>query len=189
MLFLEDPGPVKADIGMAYAKDMCSSEVMVTNNAPQDLRFPPDQATEVTWRAEDLRGNAVTGTQRVHAMVLKPFRPQFERAVSNIRESLKQTQFQVAACDDGSQCFVDVKPLIRALEQLVYLSREATLPMSERSELRRKAMSAERARVSLDQAQKRLDRSNQSGSQRTFLRESARDDLRKALEMISKANE
>lgn len=189
MLFLEDPGQVKVDIGMGYAKDMCSSEVMVTNNAPQDLRFPAGQVTEVTWRAEDLRGNAVTGTQRVHVMVLKPFRPQFERAISSIRESLKHTQFQVTACDDGSQCFVDVKPLIRGVEQLVYLSSEAKLPISERSELRRKAMNAERARSLLDQAQKRLDRSNQSGSQRTLLRESARDDIRKALEMISKAME
>ena len=60
----ELPGYVKVNIGQAGASDTCSSEVMISNDAPEGLLFPPG-VTQVTWKADDGRGNVAKGVQRV----------------------------------------------------------------------------------------------------------------------------
>ncbi len=59
-----------ADLGTAVADDECSSQVLVTNDAPADLRFPPGE-TLVTWTADDGRGQLATMVQRVTIIPLE----------------------------------------------------------------------------------------------------------------------
>jgi len=189
IFFLKDPGPVAVPIGTAHASDMCSHEVMVTNNAPDNLVFPSNQISEVTWRAEDLRGNIATGIQRVNVMVLKPFRPQLERAVFLIKESIKQNQFELSACGDTARCFADITPVINGLDQLINLSAEATLPERQKSGLRRTITQLKPVRASLAKGQQNLERSNASQAERSNLRKSARTAVHTALEQMSKVME
>jgi len=60
----ERPGSVKVNIGQASYSDTCSSDVMITNDAPEGLLFPPG-VTQVTWKADDGRGNVAKGIQKV----------------------------------------------------------------------------------------------------------------------------
>jgi len=63
---------VYIDIGKASAKDACASEVMVTNDAPENQLFKPG-ITMVTWQADDGRGNVTTAVQKINVRVLAPF--------------------------------------------------------------------------------------------------------------------
>jgi hypothetical protein len=189
MLFLEDPGRVKVPIGMAYGADICAGDVMVTNNAPKDLLFPPNKITKIIWRAEDLRGNAVTGTQNIHVMVLKPFLSQFERAVYLINEGLYQSQFELHKCGDTGKCFVDMRPLASGFDQLIYLAAEVELPERQKTVLRQMVLRLEPIWASIVKAQSMLDRSNESPIERAKLRESAREAVRTALVLISNITE
>jgi hypothetical protein len=56
--------PVKINLGKATASDTCLGGVVITNDAPADSRFPVGK-TEVTWTADDLRGNVTTRVQKV----------------------------------------------------------------------------------------------------------------------------
>jgi hypothetical protein len=55
---------MRVNIGEASAHDRCSGKVMSTNDAPENLLFPPG-ATMVTWQADDNRGNITTAVQKV----------------------------------------------------------------------------------------------------------------------------
>ena len=186
ILSLEDPGAVTASIGTAYAKDMCSNEVAVTNDAPSDLLFPSNQITEVTWRAEDLRGNTSTGTQRVYAMVLKPFKPQFEKAAHQMKETLKQGRYELALCDDASECHLNLLPLVDGMQQLVDLSAKAKLPARQKDELMKMINRIGHVQSSLKETQNRVDQANTDNTHRTRLRKSARRSLEFALDEFNK---
>lgn len=189
MLFLEDPGLVAVPIGMAHAKDMCSGQVVVTNDAPGDLRFPSDRITEVTWRAEDLRGNVTTGIQRVYAMVMKPFRPQFEKAALEMKDCLQRRRYELALCDDASECNLQLLPLVAGMEQLADLSAKAKLPARQKEELMKMIDRMGHVQSQLRQAQKGLDRSNADSADRKRLRASARGSLGSAVEAFTQGME
>lgn len=55
----------QVDIGKAGASDACSSSATISNDAPANLLFPPG-VTNVTWQADDNRGNVATAVQRVN---------------------------------------------------------------------------------------------------------------------------
>jgi len=66
LLIPPEKGPVKVALGAASANDACAcSDVLVTNDAPEDLMFGPGMH-QVTWKADDGRGNVKTGIQDVH---------------------------------------------------------------------------------------------------------------------------
>ena len=64
----------KVDIGHVVAVDReCSGEeAIVTNDAPDDMIFPPGLST-VTWQADDGRGNIAIALQKVEVRVILYF--------------------------------------------------------------------------------------------------------------------
>lgn len=184
MLFLEDPGPVKVNIGKAYASDMCTSNVLVTNDAPEDLRFPSGQMTKVTWHAEDLRGNVVTGTQQIHVMVMKPFRFHLDQAIYLISEGLKQARLDLSLAGDADRCFVDIAPIANGLDQVIDLSFSVELPEQQKNAVLEIASRLKPVRESLAETQRLIDRSNDEEFERAELRESARRSVEVALDLL-----
>jgi hypothetical protein len=63
---------VYVDIGQLDARDGCGDPVMVTHDAPTGLLFPTG-VTQVTWTADDQRGNTATVGQQVTVVVLAAF--------------------------------------------------------------------------------------------------------------------
>jgi HYR domain len=189
MFSLNNQGSVQVNIGTAYANDMCSSQVMVTNNAPVDMLFPDGRMTEVTWRAEDLRGNAASGIQRIYLMVLKPFQPQLEKAVDRLKELIQENRLALIECGETSQCSADVLPLIRSVNQLLDLSVDPTLSAQEKNTMTRIAAQLKPVRNSLMEGRKNLERSNSSEAKRSILRKSALNSMDRAFEQISKVQQ
>ncbi len=67
---LQPPGSngAQVSLGTASATDACSTQVMITNDAPANSFFPPG-VTAVTWTADDGRGNLATAVQKVTVQV------------------------------------------------------------------------------------------------------------------------
>lgn len=59
---------VQVDIGKAGASDACSGSAVVGNDAPKNGMFPPG-ITNITWQADDNRGNIATAVQKVNVRV------------------------------------------------------------------------------------------------------------------------
>lgn len=59
---------VAVDIGKAGAADACSGNATVSNDASKNGLFPPG-LTNVTWQADDTRGNIATAVQKVNVRV------------------------------------------------------------------------------------------------------------------------
>jgi hypothetical protein len=180
-----DRGPVKVNIGEANARDVngCSSEVFVTNDAPEDLIFPSG-TTEVTWRADDLRGNVALHTQYITLWRYHSSPGSSQYLYELLRQSINRFQGKLSKCGDSDRCFINMVPLVSSLGQIIDASAKVELPEPEKREVLKMALQLEPLRASLVETQQHLDRSNQTMGDRAQLRASARKTMHKALKLV-----
>lgn len=124
------PGPVKLDIGKAWANDICSCDINITNDAPKSLIFHPG-VTSVNWEADDGRGHITKGIQKVYVFVLpdridsmpifrhiKEVTDALEKAIGKSKSSLEEYEF-------FAESNVDFKNLVDAVRYTIRFMKKS----------------------------------------------------------------
>ena len=103
-----------------------------------------------------------------------------------MKETLKQGRYELALCDDASECHLNLLPLVDGMQQLVDLSAKAKLPARQKDELMKMINRIGHVQSSLKETQNRVDQANTDNTHRTRLRKSARRSLEFALDEFNK---
>ena len=182
-------GPVKINIGQAQGGDICSNAVMITNDAPSGMMFGPG-VTQVTWKADDGRGQVSTGIQNVY--VFDPvFRLNPADRLRELREVVRRLSDAVAkaaasaqACAGAEPCMLDLSGLAQTINQVsAVLGREQL--DEHRRELRFAVMGRlGQASVMLEEASDLLRQSETAGAERAQLRLQAAEANRRSSVML-----
>ena len=181
------PELVKTFLGKAHASDLygCTTKVLITNDAPENLKFPPGKTT-VTWRADDLRGNETLKNQVVYVWLLTPGGIKHYNIGTLVHQSIDKLRFMLAKCEESKECFIDMKPLISSLEQFINLANNNHLPMNQKIALQEFASQFNPITESLEMSQKYLEKSNRIGGNQVSVRKSAIEACNRAINLISK---
>lgn len=186
------PGSVKVSLGQARAKDLCSSEVEISNDAPANQLFPSG-VTAVTWKADDGRGNLTEDIQ--HVYVFLPL--DSVDAVTGIgrlvvmANALKQgtpkALAAVEACTSREPCGADLGNLLEAIDQTTAHLHRVRLP--EESEQARAGVmeSLGLAKAALEESQRLVEESNRLEKSRGELRNAARKSMGSSVRSVDKA--
>jgi hypothetical protein len=111
-------GGVKVDLGKAYAGDSCSDKVTITNNAPRGMLFPSGR-TEVTWVADDGRGNQTRKVQKVNIISLeKDTTRKIKEGMLELAEAATKAANMVQECREQIICTADINPLLQSVQQI-----------------------------------------------------------------------
>lgn len=132
-------GPVKVSLGQVWAKDLCSREVEITNDAPANGMFPTG-VTTVTWKADDGRGNLTEDIQHVYVFLpLDSYDPvtMIGRLVimaNTLNQAIPKALATVEACTLREPCGADFSNLLEVIDQTTAHLRKVQLPKeSERT--------------------------------------------------------
>lgn len=123
----------EAELGTASAHDDCSAHVLVSNDAPADLRFPPGE-TPVTWTADDGRGQVATFVQRVIIIPLEDQRLLVGAALAGsvaLSVAVDQCRDTLDTCGDAVYCGLDLRPLINSVGRLLELLESTPIPSGQ----------------------------------------------------------
>ncbi len=175
-----EKGPVKLTIGQAWAYDTCAEKVMISNDAPADLVFPPGDTT-VTWTADDGRGNITSKAQKVLLITLEePLLPKIREGMVQLIHSTNKSMNAIEECTTVQKCRPDLKSLTGAVRQLgEFLT---TLPVREERESLRQEIIGRLGPISaaLSEADAALAGSNENEKRRAELRSAAMNSLLQA---------
>lgn len=137
VFFLPDsPGPVTIDLGEALASDICSTDVVVVNDAPPGSTFPPG-TTAVTWTADDGRGHATQAVQHVHVFTapsgggLVALTGWVAEVTANLAKASAKGAKSLAECEPARPCSFALDGMAGALD--ASLERLSVLAAAEAS--------------------------------------------------------
>jgi hypothetical protein len=167
--------PQKVDIGKAWASDVCSPTVIITNDAPSDLVFEPG-VTPVTWSADDRRGHVVERVQKVSIETEPLEKAGIKGRLRTLAGIFKQVQTALRECEGLDACPLDLTPLRRALDGFAETSRR----QSEVGDWRTLVSTLERARVAVAEIDRTLAQPNANANRRERARGTA---IRRAIEL------
>ena len=115
-VFAPETPPALVDVGEGSASDACSDDVMVTNDAPADSKFP-EGTTTVLWEADDGRGNITTKTQAVTVVVFgDPNRPHVIEGFADLVVAINKAKDAAADCPPDGPCMVDLSVIGAMIE-------------------------------------------------------------------------
>jgi hypothetical protein len=132
-LFLSDePMPTKVVLGSASGSDACCDDVLVTNDGPTDRLFMPG-VHQITWAADDGRGNVTEEVQKVHIWVAKDtIFPTFKEIMRVLEAELNVKLKALHTAEDAQKLGSEIGSMARVLEQLTRLSPEKVQASGER---------------------------------------------------------
>jgi len=109
-----NPPPQHINIGQASCSDMCSDDVVVTNDAPAGSTFEPGFHV-VTWKADDGTGNVATDVQKILFFELKP--PSLWELPFRIADTIRSNRWRIQQCLETSMCNVNLASLVNIVAQ------------------------------------------------------------------------
>lgn len=176
--------PVTVNLGQAWATDACAYTVSITNDAPADLLFNAG-VTDVTWTADDGRGNTTSKIQQVVVIPLDvPAIEIVRMAGQHLTESVTKTQATIQEMIDEPNLVVSIGSLAGVLDELLgYLAPRSAWDAPILRPMLEDAKSA------LDQADDLMQRSVDDWGERRPLRSSACDELTKAAGLLKALSE
>ena len=161
--FPSTPSPTLVDLGEAGVSDSCSDQVMATNDAPDDLRFPDGQ-TKVTWTADDGRGNIANAVQNVDVVVFQDFLiGDAKIAALHLTEVIQHTADLADVSADSPNRIIHLPPLITSTND--FLRAAEAMPVADGQEDARASIvaSLQSALIALGDAEALAEAAKASG--------------------------
>ena len=171
-----DKPPVKINLRTAWAYDICFGDVEITNDAPQDGRFPAG-ITSVTWTAEDGAGNTDTGVQKVYVFTtpdtVDPRRliPTIKDFSKYVKKGIDQNQGAAERCDVIELRATRPRTLAQSTGQIRGLAERMTVAPGRETSRREAIDMLRQSEARLGEADRALE------SARTARREGERREL------------
>lgn len=156
LLFPPNVGPIKVNLGQAWAWDTCASFVFVSNDAPPNMMFPTG-LTQVTWTADDGRGNVVTKVQEVTIIPQEVSIVQMVRTgVIRLESAIEKTKARIAEWVNEPNCVIDLASLVGVAEALTTALGNETPPEGQQDDYAAIEERLTAARVALTEADNRM---------------------------------
>ena len=179
-----NPQPEQINIGQASYSDMCSDEVIVTNDAPAGSTFGPG-VHSVTWTADDGTGNVKTAVQKIHFFTLKT--PDIWELPFQLADTIRSNKWLIRQCLEASDCSVDLGSLSVIIEEAA--GQIQSIWDGEAALLSLVVEAMETARQFVVQANAQLIQSNEQTEGREDLRNAAEEQLDAATDALNQATE
>ena len=174
----QQPGPVEVNLGPAWSYDICSPDVLITNDAPKESMFAPGVST-VLWTADDGRGHTVSTAQQIYVFkvmsglgVADRIR-ELESLVGSISTSVLKSAPTAQACRAADRCVVSFAGLSQTIDQASAVLAKTIVPEESRELQEATIHRLQRASGILAEADVLIRRSGTSPDQRAQLRNRA----------------